>query len=136
MNKEDKGELEIKSETDLIRVRRLLREITHNMGFRTTDITRIITAASELVRNTVDYAGKGMMNWYIISTDNKEGIKIIFTDNGPGIPDIEKAMEPGFSTSNCLGMGLSGTKKLMDEMEIKSEVGKGTTVIIKKWLKS
>jgi serine/threonine-protein kinase RsbT len=136
LNNEIKREIEIKSEIALIRVRRILRKITETMGFRTTDITRIITAASELVRNVVIYAENGIMSWDILTYNDKKAIKLIFKDNGPGIPDIEKAMEPGFSTGKGQGMGLSGVKRLMDEMEIISEVGKGTTVIIKKWLKS
>ncbi len=136
MNSEIKGEIEINNETALVRIRRILRKITETMGFRTTDITRIITAASELGRNIVIYAKNGVMTWNILTHNDEKGIQLDFKDNGPGISDIENAMKPGFSTGNGQGMGLSGVKRLMDEMKITSEVGKGTTIIIKKWLKS
>ena len=131
-----KGEIKIKSEISLVQVRRELRNLTEELGFGVTDTTRIITAASELVRNIVLFAKTGTMKWEIIDADNKRGIKLTFEDQGPGIPDVKKAMEEGYSTGNGLGLGLSGTNQLMDDMKINSEVGKGTRVTIKKWLRT
>jgi serine/threonine-protein kinase RsbT len=130
-----KGEVKIKSETSLVQVRRKLRDITEELGFGVTDTTRIITAASELVRNIVQFAETGVMKWEIIEEENRKGIKLTFKDQGPGIPDVEKAMVEGYSTGNGLGLGLSGTKQLMDEMDINSKVGQGTRITIKKWLR-
>lgn len=127
--------LEIRSEADIVNVRKAIREATTAMGFGLTDITRIVTAASELSRNIFRYAGTGMAYWLILEENGQRGIELIFEDHGPGIPDVEKAMEPGYSTGGGLGLGLTGSKKLMDELEIRSEIGKGTVVIVKKWLK-
>lgn len=135
MNINVKGEVKIKSETSLVQVRRKLRDITEELGFGVTDTTRIITAASELVRNIVQFAETGVMKWEIIEEENRKGIKLTFKDQGPGIPDVEKAMVEGYSTGNGLGLGLSGTKQLMDEMDINSKVGQGTRITIKKWLR-
>ena len=135
MSENYKGEVEINSQSALISVRKVLRELTESIGFGITDITRIITAASELVRNVLIYAESGVMDWILIKNSEKIGIELVFKDSGPGISDIEKAMIDGFSTGKGLGKGLSGVKRLMDEMEISSEVGKGTYIRIKKWLK-
>lgn len=131
-----KGEVKIENDVSLVRVRRKLRELTESIGFSVTDTTRIVTAASELVRNTVFFAGRGIMIWEIVEDGENKRIKLTFEDQGPGIPDIEKAMEEGYSTGKGLGLGLPGTKQLMDEMEIFSKVGKGTKITIKKWLKT
>ncbi len=125
----------ISSETDIINARRMARNAANAMGFGMTDVTRIITAVSELARNIYKFAGSGKMIWMKVNSENKVGLKLIFKDNGPGIQDIELAMQEGYSTGNGLGMGLPGSKRLMDEMEIDSKVGKGTQVIIIKWLK-
>ena len=136
MSIEEYGEIRIENEKSFILIRKKIREISNMLGFLITDITRIVTSASELIRNIIHYAGTGIVQWHIINNNNRTGIEMTFKDNGPGIPDIKKAMKEGYSTGNGLGFGLPGTKRLMDEMEIISEVGKGTTVIIKKWLKS
>ena len=106
------------------------------MGFGITDVTRIVTAASELTRNIYHYAGSGVMRWRSISRDARMGLELIFEDRGPGIPDVAKAMEAGFSTGKGLGMGLPGAKRLMDEMAVQSHLGKGTTVEVRKWLRT
>ena len=125
--------LPIQEEIDIVKARKKARELAEQQGFGLTDITRIVTAASELARNIFHYAKIGKMRWKILKRDNKTGLELIFEDNGPGIPDIEKAMEEGYSTGGGLGMGLPGTKRLMDQFLIESTVGKGTTVIIRKW---
>ncbi len=127
--------LTIESEGDVVSVRKTVRNAAEALGFGITDVTRIVTAASELARNISLYAGVGTMRWCQLDTSSSIGIELKFDDRGPGIADIEQAMETGYSTGGGLGMGLPGTKRLMDEMEIRSEFGKGTTVIVRKWLK-
>jgi len=123
----------IESESDLVTVRKVVRGLATTTGFGITDLTRIVTAASELARNVLCYAGSGYMRWRTLSLDNRVGIELTFADQGPGIPDVALAMQEGYTTSGGLGMGLPGTKRLMDEMEIQTELGKGTTVTIQKW---
>jgi serine/threonine-protein kinase RsbT len=135
MNNYNIEELNINKESDIVNVRKIVRDIVTKMGFSITDITRIITATSELTRNIYIHAGTGIMKWQRINSNNNVGIELIFEDYGPGIPDINQAMELGYSTMGGLGMGLPGSKRLMDEMEIQSEVGKGTVVVIRKWLR-
>ena len=136
MGEKPKGEIEIKTQNALISVRKILRQLADSLGFGITDITRIITAASELVRNILIYAESGVMYWFLIFNDDKKGIELVFQDEGPGILDIDKATTDGYSTGKGLGKGLSGVKRLMDEMEITSEIGKGTCIKIKKWLRN
>ncbi len=130
------GEIPIQSESDIVLTRREVREIASQIGFSVTDTTRIVTAASELARNIFTYAGQGIMHWRRIEKGNATGLELQFVDNGPGIADISLAMQEGFSTSKGLGLGLPGVKRLMDEMELQSTVGKGTTVTLKKWRRS
>jgi serine/threonine-protein kinase RsbT len=129
------GNVPIESESDLINVRKTVREISNKCGFSLIDITRIVTAASELARNVYHYAGSGNMLWKTLEISSSIGIELTFIDKGPGIENIDKAMEIGFSTSKSLGLGLPGAKKLMGEMDIKSEIGIGTTVTVRKWLR-
>lgn len=135
MNDGCQGEFRIESEGDIVTARRLIRNAATTLGFGITDVTRIVTAASELTRNIYQYAGSGMMSWRSLTGDVKEGLELTFEDSGPGIPDVKKAMESGFSTGRGFGLGLPGARRLMDEMTIQSEVGKGTKVRILKWLR-
>jgi len=135
MNELQQGEFRITSENDIVMARKVVRDAATALGFGLTDVTRIVTAASELTRNIYHYAKSGVVRWRSLNQGAKVGLELTFTDRGPGIPDPEKAMEPGFSTSNGLGMGLPGAKRLMDEMTIESTVGKGTTVVVRKWLR-
>jgi serine/threonine-protein kinase RsbT len=125
----------IRAESDIVMVRKVARDAAEAVGFDSTDVTRIVTAASELARNVFNYAGSGIMRWHRLNAGGAPGIELKFKDNGPGIADIGQAMEAGYSTSGGLGLGLPGVKRLMDEMEIKSQVGKGTVVKVRKWLK-
>lgn len=125
----------INRENDLISVRKILRGITESVGFSLIDTTKIVTSASELTRNILVYAGAGKMNWEIIMENGMKGIKLIFSDTGPGIDNIEQAMKAGYTSANGMGLGLPGAKRLMDDMIIESETGKGTTITVKKWLK-
>ncbi len=127
-------EIHIKDEKDIVSARQRAREAAKNMNFSITDQTRIITAVSELSRNIFVYASTGSVIIEDASSDTKRGIMITFEDEGPGIPDINKAMEEGFTTGKGMGLGLPGSKRLMDDFSITSQPDKGTKIIIKKWL--
>lgn len=103
------------------------------VGFGVTETVRIVTAASELGRNVHKYAGKGTMYWRLLNNGFASGLELRFEDHGPGIADLEQALKEGHSTGGGLGMGLPGAKRLMDEMEIRTGKGEGTTVTITKW---
>jgi serine/threonine-protein kinase RsbT len=135
MNTMLEGEFRIGSEADIVMARRIVREAAVGLGFGITDVTRIVTAASELTRNIYQYAGSGLMRWRPIHQAARAGLELVFADSGPGIPDVDKAMEPGFTTGRGLGMGLPGAKRLMDELTLESHVGKGTIIQVRKWLK-
>jgi serine/threonine-protein kinase RsbT len=135
MASERAGEVCINSESDIVAARKIVRDAAIAMGFGVTDVTRIVTAASELTRNVFRYAGSGVMHWRTVKAGDAVGLELIFEDHGPGISDIARAMEAGYTTKGGLGLGLPGAKRLMDEMEIESEVGKGTRVTVKKWRK-
>ena len=127
------GECAINAEGDIVMVRKLVRNVASELGFGITDVTRIVTAASELSRNVYQYAGKGNMRWRALRDDHRAGIELCFEDQGPGIADIPQAMEAGYTTGGGLGLGLPGTKRLMDEMTLESHPGQGTNVTIRKW---
>ena len=135
MAKELPSETLIRTEGDIVLVRRTAREAATQAGFGPTDVTRIVTASSELARNIFKYAGQGRMRWQTIIQGEHKGIQLEFLDEGPGIADVQLAMQEGYSTSGGLGMGLPGAKRLVDELEINSTAGRGTVVILKKWLR-
>jgi serine/threonine-protein kinase RsbT len=135
MNEPHPGEFRITSENDIVMARKVVRDAATALGFGLTDVTRIVTAASELTRNIYHYAKSGVMRWRTLNQAAKAGLELTFEDHGPGIPDIGQAMKMGFSTGNGLGIGLPGSERLMDEMTVESAVGKGTTVVVRKWLK-
>lgn len=136
MTAPNEGEMPIGNENDIVMARKTVREVTSALGFGVTDVTRIVTAASELTRNIYLYAGSGVMRWRIINNSHPTpGVELIFEDHGPGIADIEQAMQPGYTSGKGLGMGLPGSKRLMDELDIHSIPGEGTTVKIRKWLR-
>jgi serine/threonine-protein kinase RsbT len=123
----------INSDVDIVQARQKGRTLATNAGFSAGDSTLIATAISELARNIVIYARRGEVILKPIENHGHSGIAVVVTDEGPGIVNIEQALKDGFSTSGSLGLGLPGVRRLMDEFEIKSEVGRGTTVTIKKW---
>lgn len=127
-------EVLINSDEDVILARQKVRSIAKELGFNLLDQTRIVTAISELGRNIVVHAKEGKMSVFKAESEIKKGLIAVFEDKGPGIPDIEKAMVEGFSTVGSLGLGLKGAKKLVDEFEIESGRGQGTTISITKWL--
>lgn len=131
----DQGKVPISSESDIVLVRKAVRTVAVDLGFGVTDVTRIVTAASELARNIYLYAGSGAMRWRVVAQGGRSYLELVFEDKGPGIPDVDLALEKSYSTSKGLGMGLPGAKRLMDEMELSSEVGVGTRVVVKKWLR-
>ena len=133
MSTQPQKEMPIRSEGDIVTTRRTVREVAQRLGFGITDVTRIVTATSELARNIVLYAGAGVIRWRELGISSRVGVEVTLEDNGPGITDIEQAMQEGYTTSGGLGLGLPGTKRLMDEFEIASEVGRGTRVTVRKW---
>ena len=126
--------IDITSDLDVLTSRKIVRDECQSIGFSITDITRIVTAASELARNIFLYAGKGTMELKRVEREGGKGIELIFEDEGPGIEDFESSMQNGFEKFNGMGLGLRGAKRLMDEMEIISEIGKGTKITVKKWM--
>lgn len=124
---------EINNESDIVRIRSTAKLKAAEMGFGLVDQTRISTAVSELARNVFVHAGKGHAQIEEDCYPNR-GLRITFTDEGPGIEDIALAMTDGFSTAGSMGKGLPGAKRLTDKMEIISKKGKGTTVVVEKWL--
>jgi serine/threonine-protein kinase RsbT len=133
MNATLQGEVDIKSEGDIVAARRMVRDAAMQAGFGMTDVTRIVTAASELARNVFKYAGQGTMHWRHLDEPGRTGIELRFVDQGPGIADVQLALQEGYSTGAGLGLGLPGAKRLMDELDIQSAPGKGTTITLRKW---
>ena len=129
----NKEAMTIAREVDVIPFRNRLKEYAVKVGMSLVNQTKIITAASELARNMLKYAGGGVAVIEVVSKGRENGIKLTFTDKGPGIADIKMAMKDGFSTGKSLGLGLPGTKRLVSEFDIQSEVGKGTVVTVTKW---
>jgi serine/threonine-protein kinase RsbT len=125
----------IHRETDIVTARQRGRELAAAIGFRSTDQTIIALAISEIARNIVSYAQRGGISLSRLDETGRHGILIVAKDDGPGIPDIELAMRDGYSTAKSLGVGLPGAKRVMDEFDLASAVGKGTTVTMKKWLR-
>jgi serine/threonine-protein kinase RsbT len=133
-SEDEKGLVHIDSEFDIVTIRKKVRELSLDIGFSVTDVTRIVTSASELTRNISTHANKGFMSWRRLYSSECSGIELVFEDDGPGIPDINQALKPGYSTSGGIGIGLSGAERLMGELEIESTNGKGTRVTVRKWL--
>ncbi len=132
---EYRSSVDIYTEWDIVAARQLGRNEAKKSGFGTVDQARITTAISELARNIYLYAGKGKIEITRLSENELYGITIIASDNGPGIRDLRKVMEDGFSTSGGLGAGMPGVRRLMDEFKVDTELGKGTTITTTKWLR-
>ena len=125
--------LMVRTSDDIVNVRQIVRKMAIETGFNLVDQTKIITAASELARNTVIYGGGGILHIEIITNGNRSGVKLVFEDEGPGIADIELALKDGYTSGQGLGMGLGGARRLSNEFEIQSQPGKGTRIAITKW---
>jgi serine/threonine-protein kinase RsbT len=123
----------IRVEDDVVRVRQATRSAASSLGFSLVDQTKVVTAASELGRNTLKYGGGGEMRMNELRTDGRSGLELTFTDTGPGIPDIDTAMKDGYTTGAGLGLGLGGARRLVNEFSLDSAPGRGTTVRIVKW---
>ena len=123
----------LRSMDDIIKARQLVRECAIFQGLSLVDQTKIVTAASELARNTLVPGGGGELRLQALNDGPRRGVKVVFVDSGPGIPDIELAMKDGYTTRGGLGLGLSGSKRLVNEFGIDSTPGKGTTVSIVRW---
>jgi len=123
----------IRSSDDIVRVRRIVREWAVSLGFSLVDQTKVVTAASELARNVIDYGGGGDFRIEVLNNDARRGLRLTFSDQGPGIVDLEQAMKDGFTTGGGLGLGLGGAKRLVNEFLIDSKPGRGTTVVIVRW---
>jgi serine/threonine-protein kinase RsbT len=125
--------LPLRSDEDVVRVRQAVRECLVSVGFSLIDQTKMVTAASELARNTVLYGGGGESHISKVVNGSRKGVSLVFVDEGPGIADLELALTDGYTSGRGMGLGLSGAKRLTDEFEIESEPGRGTTVKITKW---
>jgi serine/threonine-protein kinase RsbT len=123
----------VRSSEGILRIRQVARQWAMELGFGLVDQTKIVTATSELARNLVDFGGGGTVRIEALNEGERRGLRLIFEDKGPGIPDLEVAMKDGYSTRGGLGLGLSGSKRLMNEFEIISRAGEGTRVTITKW---
>jgi serine/threonine-protein kinase RsbT len=125
--------LPLRAEQDVVLARQAVRKLTQELKFSLVDQTKMVTAASELARNTVIYGGGGVMRVEVLLDGAKNGLRLTFEDQGPGIPDLALAMKDGWTSGNGLGMGLSGAKRLVNDFDIATEVGKGTRVMIARW---
>jgi serine/threonine-protein kinase RsbT len=125
--------LPLYKEPEVILLRNRIKEYAVKIGMGLVNQTKLITAASELMRNMLKYAGGGAVKVEAISKGRETGIRLVFSDKGPGIPDIPLAMKDGYSTGKSLGVGLPGTRRLVSEFDIKSKMGEGTVVTIIKW---
>ena len=123
----------LRAEPDVVHARQAVRKMTQELKFSLVDQTKMVTAASELARNTVIYGGGGVMKWEMLLDGARSGLRLTFEDQGPGIPDLTLAMKDGWTSGSGLGMGLSGAKRLVNEFDLHSEVGKGTRVMIARW---
>lgn len=123
----------IRSSEDVVIVRTSVRKLAAELRFGIVDQTKIVTAASEIARNTLDYGHGGVVRMESVNNGVKKGLRLSFVDQGPGIRDIEQALSDGFTSGNGMGLGLGGTRRLMDEFEIASKLNEGTTVTITKW---
>ncbi|APW38184.1 anti-sigma regulatory factor [Rhodoferax koreense] len=133
MSNETSGTASLRTEADIVGSRQLVRKLCAALKFSLVDQTKMITAASELSRNTVTYGGGGEMRWEIVSVGIKQGLKLEFCDQGPGIPDLALALKDGWTSGKGMGLGLSGSKRLVHDFEITSEVGRGTRVSVTRW---
>ena len=127
------NEIACRTAADVVGVRQQARSWAGELGFSLVDQTKLVTAASELARNMVDYGGGGMVRIEAHNDDARRGLRLVFEDHGPGIPDLTLAMKDGYTTGNGLGLGLSGAKRLVNDFQIETKVGEGTKITITRW---
>lgn len=125
--------LPLKNSNDIVLARQKVRQWAIDLRFSLVDQTKLVTAASELARNTLDYGKGGEMTIETLNSGPRSGLRLIFEDHGPGIPDLEQAMRDGFTSGSGMGLGLGGSKRLVNEFDIESAVGKGTRVTVARW---
>ncbi len=133
MNVKDKKTLQIRTEQDVVKARQAVRAWANSFSFSLVEQTKLVTAASELARNTLSHGGGGTMLVEILLEGNRKGLRLTFEDKGPGIPDLDQALKDGYTTGNGLGLGLGGAKRLSNEFYITSKVNEGTSVSIVRW---
>ncbi|MFG1946577.1 ATP-binding protein [Nonomuraea sp. NPDC048826] len=125
--------LAIAGNADLVMVRQQVRVVAVEAGLSLIDQTKVVTAASELARNALIHAGGGAVDIAIVDDGRRRGLRLSFSDDGPGIPDLDRALTDGYTTAGGLGLGLGGSRRLVDEFDVTSATGKGTTVTVTKW---
>src|SRR5688500_10574568 len=128
-----RDELELRAEDDVVRTRQAVRRWAAELGFSLVDQTKIVTAASEIARNTVVYGGGGGVEIAAVNEGARHGLRLTFTDHGPGIADVELALRDGYTTGSGLGLGLGGAKRLVSAFHIESRPGEGTRVVLIRW---
>ncbi|MCY1392726.1 Serine/threonine-protein kinase RsbT [compost metagenome] len=133
MNLRSSGSQPIRIEQDVVLARQFARKLATECGMRLIDLTKLVTAVSELARNTVVYGGGGDMDWQILDDSTRVGLRLTFRDEGPGIADVKLAMTDGWTSGTGLGLGLTGARRLVDEFELDTEPGRGTRVTITRW---
>jgi serine/threonine-protein kinase RsbT len=133
MARNDAGVLPIREADDVVRVRQMVRESALAQGFSLIDQTKIVTAASEIARNTLEHGGGGQVEFARLIDGPRKGVRLVFSDTGPGIPDIEQALRDGYTTGSGLGLGLGGARRLSNEFAIDSRPGLGTRVTLIRW---
>jgi serine/threonine-protein kinase RsbT len=127
------GELPLRSDHEIVIARQAVRRMAQELSFSLVDQTKIVTAASELARNALIYGGGGTLIWEILEASPRRGLRLIFADNGPGIPDLDLALTDGWTSGHGLGLGLTGARRLVNEFDIQSKVGAGTRVTVVRW---
>jgi serine/threonine-protein kinase RsbT len=127
------GSMPLRSEQDIVLCRQAVRKLTQELKLSLVDQTKMITAASELSRNTLVYGGGGEMRWEFVENGGRQGLRLHFEDQGPGIPDLKLALTDGWTSGKGMGVGLSGSKRLVNDFEIRTRVGEGTCVSITRW---
>lgn len=125
--------LAIRTSTDVVQVRQSVRALAAKLGFSLVDQTKIVTAASELARNALEHGGGGSAKLEVVTQGIRTGLRLTFEDKGPGIPDVKLAMTDGYTSGSGMGLGLSGSKRLVNELNIVTKVGEGTCVTVTKW---
>jgi serine/threonine-protein kinase RsbT len=123
----------LRNEQDIVISRQMVRKLAQELKFSLVDQTKMVTAASELSRNTLVYGGGGEMRWEIVSEGLRNGLRLAFEDKGPGIADLDQALTDGWTSGGGLGLGLSGSRRLVNDFELRSVVGEGTCVTITRW---
>jgi serine/threonine-protein kinase RsbT len=133
LNVTKSDDLPLRTEQEIVLGRQMVRRLSQELAFSLVDQTKMVTAASELARNALVHGGGGSLHWECLLDGTKKGLRLTFADKGPGIANLELAMTDGWTSGSGMGMGLSGAKRLVNEFEIESQIGKGTRVTITRW---